>query len=42
MASAGLTYLDDGLPSEVVESNGEVAPRERALILDTEFIAIYW
>lgn len=42
LASAGLTYLDDGLPSEVVESNVEVAPGERALILDTEFIAIYW
>lgn len=42
LASAGLTYLGDGLPSEVVESNGEVAPEERALILDTEFIAIYW
>jgi hypothetical protein len=42
LASAGLTYLDDGLPSEVVESNGEVALGERALILDTEFIAIYW
>lgn len=41
LAIAGLSYLDDGLPSEV-EENGEVDLEERALILDTEFIAIYW
>lgn len=42
LASAGLSYWEDGLPSEVGESNGEVGPEARALILDTEFIAIYW
>jgi hypothetical protein len=42
LASAGLSYWDDDLPREVVESNGEVDSEGRALILDTEFIAIYW
>lgn len=42
LASAGLYHWNDGLPGEVVRSNGEVEPEERALILDTEFIAIYW
>lgn len=42
LTNAGLSYRGNGLPSEVVESNGEVGPEARALILDTEFIAIYW
>lgn len=42
LANAGLSYRGNGLPSKVVESNGEVGPEARALILDTEFIAIYW
>ena len=41
LASVGMSYLDDELPSEV-EENGEVDSEERALILDSEFIAIYW
>lgn len=40
LASAGLSYLNDGLPSEV-EENGEGDSEEHPLILDTEFIAIY-
>lgn len=42
LASAGLSYWDDGLPGGVVRSNGEANPEGHALILDTEFIAIYW
>lgn len=41
LASVGMSYLDSELPSEV-EGNNEADSEERALILDTEFIAIYW
>lgn len=42
LASAGLTYWDHGLPSGNDGSKGETDPEGQALILDTEFIAIYW
>lgn len=41
LATVGISYLDSELPSEV-EENNEADSEERALILDTEFIAIYW
>lgn len=41
LASVGMSYLDDELTDEV-EKNGEVDSEERALVLDSEFIAIYW